>query len=411
MIIYKYLFFILLLYIGCNQKSPNQLLYDSPKLWAEPINDYLEVGVKEYPDGFDRRIGALEVFGDKLWIGYGDTRVNMGSVVPIEFRRFDEPSNKNIISTPVSAEGQGAKQRTPTDTGEERIIPFNRIDDKLWQTGYDSNNDDELWTQSIPGLERLIQGNIFVLEGNNNDPVWRKLRTIPGGEHVHDLAYFEGSIYAVGSGADHRREWDSGQIFRYLWRSGDMGKTFNTFHRVMYHDLHMGDTRYRALITVGKTLYVFGYINPIAEKGPMEGRHVTLRNGQLEELKGTIGPVVVWKTWPLNQKLALAIGNVGPGISRTFKIDASSIQELSGWADRRIIYITPSEKNGYWLVLSGTGTADETFAIHRFHESSIDTLLPVLNLGERALSSIALWHRDLYIGTADGYILKADKKQ
>ena len=61
MIIYKYLFFILLLYIGCNQKSPNQLLYDSPKLWAEPINDYSEVGVKEYPDGFDRRIGALDV--------------------------------------------------------------------------------------------------------------------------------------------------------------------------------------------------------------------------------------------------------------------------------------------------------------------------------------------------------------
>ena len=301
-------FYFLILFFGCTQFSSNSTKYKSPKLWSEPINDYLDIGQKVYPNDFDTRIGALRVYENKLWIGYGDTRVNMGSTLPIEFRRYDDPRSPQVIATPVSAINQGAKQRTPTDTGEERIIPFNHFKGQLWQAGYDSNNDDELWTQALPGPERLIQGNIFVLKADENEPVWEKRRNIPGGEHVHDLAYFSGSIYAVGSGAAHRREWEESSIHRYLWKSDDMGKTFSVFHRKRY-SMGDGDTRYRALLSIGNKLYVFGYINPSNGKIPMEGRHLIISNNEISGLEGPMKNIGVLKTWPLTDKLGLAIGN------------------------------------------------------------------------------------------------------
>ena len=403
----KFFSFTLLLF-SCAQYTPNDIKYNIPKLWSEPINDYLEIGQKKYPNDFDTRISALEVFDDFLWIGYGDTRVNMGSTTPIEFRRFNDPSLPDVVPTSVLAENQGARQRTPTDSGEERIIPFNRFNGQLWQAGYDSNNDDELWTQAIPGPERLIQGNIFVLKSDENKPVWEKRRNIPGGEHVHDLAYLDGSIYAVGSGAANRREWEESSIYRYLWRSDDMGNTFSVFHRKRY-SMGDGDTRFRALLTIGNTLYVFGYINPSDNNLPMEGRHLIVRNNKISNLDGEMEKVVVWKTWPLTQKLGLAVGNIGQGVSRTFQIDHKGSVELINWEDKRVIYVTPGEIKGLWLVLIGSGSNNETFSVYRFNEDSINKLVSVLELGEQSYSSIALWHEDLYLGSSSGQVYKSIK--
>jgi len=403
----KFFSFTLLLF-SCAQYTSNDIKYNIPNLWSEPINDYLEIGQKKYPNDFDTRISALEVFDDFLWIGYGDTRVNMGSTTPIEFRRFNDPSLPHVVSTSVLAENQGARQRTPTDTGEERIIPFNRFNGQLWQAGYDSNNDDELWTQAIPGPERLIQGNIFVLRAEKNKVVWEKRRNIPGGEHVHDLAYLDGSVYAVGSGAANRREWESSSIYRYLWRSDDMGKTFSVFHRKRY-SMGDGDTRYRALLPIGKTLYVFGYINPSDNNLPMEGRHLIVRNNKISDLNGKMDKVVVWKTWPLSVKLGLAVGNVGLGASRTFKINTKGSIELTNWSDKRVLYVTPGEIKGFWLVLIGSDTNNERFSVYRFNEASINKLVPVLELGEQSYSSIALWHEDLYLGSTSGQVYKSIK--
>ena len=403
----KYLIFTFL-FFGCDYQKTTDIIYNNPQLWDEPINDYLQVGEEKYGDDFDKRIGALSVYSGKLWIGYGDTRVNMGSTLPIEFRRYNDSKSPQISSTPVLANNQGARQRTPTDTGEERIIPFNHFKGQLWQAGYDSNNDDELWTQALPGPERLIQGNIFVLKADENEPVWEKRRNIPGGEHVHDLAYFSGSIYAVGSGAAHRREWEESSIYRYLWKSDDMGKTFSVFHRKRY-SMGDGDTRYRALLSIGNKLYVFGYINPSNDNIPMEGRHLIISNNEMSDLEGPMKNIVIWKTWPLTDKLGLAIGNVGDKVSRTFQIDKNGPIELTNWSDKRILYISPGESKGLWLVLAGNGAENENFKVYRFSEKSINNLSSVLDLGLNSFSSISLWYQDLYLGSSDGKLFKANR--
>ena len=44
----------LLFFIGCNNNSPNNIEYVLPELWSEPIEDYLDVGEKIYPNDFMR---------------------------------------------------------------------------------------------------------------------------------------------------------------------------------------------------------------------------------------------------------------------------------------------------------------------------------------------------------------------
>jgi len=172
-----------------------------------------------------------------------------------------------------------------------------------------------------------------------------------------------------------------------------------------------GDTRYRSLLPIGKTLYVFGYINPSDNKLPMEGRHLIVRNNKISNLNGEMDKIVVWKTWPLNQKLGLAVGNVGLGVSRTFQIDDASPKELTNWSDKRVMYVTPGEKKGYWLLLAVNALNNETFGVYRFNEKSINTLFQILDLGEKSFSSIALWHEDLYLGSSDGKVYKSIAKK
>jgi hypothetical protein len=141
----------------------------------------------------------------------------------------------------------------------------------------------------------------------------------------------------------------------------------------------------------------------------MEGRHLIVRNNKISDLNGKMDKVVVWKTWPLSVKLGLAVGNVGLGASRTFKINTKGSIELTNWSDKRVLYVTPGEIKGFWLVLIGSGTNNERFSVYRFNEASINKLVPVLELGEQSYSSIALWHEDLYLGSTSGQVYKSIK--
>ncbi len=379
--------------------------------WAEPIRDYLARGERSFPDGFNRAITALTVFEGRLWLGYGDATRNLGTPAPVEFRYFSRPEDPQAVAARVLAEGQGAPQRSPTDTGEEQIEPYRICLGRLWQAGVDSNDPDESWTQAKPGPVRLIEGNVFRHEEKNGEPVWRKFRSIPGGEHVHDIAQFDGALYVVGSGSDNRVEWEGGRIFRYLWKSVDEGVTFSTVHREMYPEPGKGDTRFLRLLPAGHALYAFGYVNPFVDGGPLEGRHVALRAGNIQQQTadtfGELAGLVVIRTWSLDAATGLAVARGEGRESRVFLVEEKAARELESWADLRIIDMTPDSRSEGWFVLAGHGENPETFAVHRTMRKTIDQLSPVLSLGKQPSTSITLWNGDLYIGTAEGRILRA----
>ena len=145
------------------------LAFEPPQPWAMPIADYIAFGAANFPDGFNRALTTLQVFADRLWIGYGDATANLGTRVPIEFRSFASPDEPTWTAAHVLASSQGAPQRTASDTGEEQIEPYRVCNGVLCQSGVDSNDPDELWTQA-KGPERVIEGNFFRLE----DDGWRK---------------------------------------------------------------------------------------------------------------------------------------------------------------------------------------------------------------------------------------------
>ena len=393
------------LFLGACASARAQLVFGAPEPWSEPIADYLAAGEREFPGGFQRGITTLTVFANRLWIGYGDATQNMGTRVPIELRYFANPDDNHAQAAAVLAEGAGAPQRTPTDTGEEQIEPYRVCAGTLCLAGVDSNDPDELWSQA-KREPRPIEGNVFRLEERDGAPAWRKFRSIPGGEHVHDLAELDGILYAVGSGAADRVEWEEGRVFRYLWESHDGGTSFVPLHRVQYPDLGQGDTRFRKLLAVGDTLYAFGYVNPYVDGGPLAGRHVRVRAGEVAEL-AELGELVVARTFPLDRERGLVVTRDEQGRTRTFLAREKGFAELDSWVARRVIDVAPARTPGEFLLLSGDGATSETFAVERFRIHAPERLDPVLTLSGVAPTALALWHGQLYLGTDDGRVLRA----
>ena len=79
--------------------SCSSVVEEKVSLWAKPIEDYLKLGKDNFGETFDKSISTLEVFDNMLWFGYGDTRVNMGTLAPIEFRKFESINNTNYSKT------------------------------------------------------------------------------------------------------------------------------------------------------------------------------------------------------------------------------------------------------------------------------------------------------------------------
>ena len=216
--------------------------------WSSPIEDFRLFGVNDNIEGFTQEITDLVVFDDQLWLGYGDANLNFGTKLTgigaggIQFRYFDDPDN-------ATAKGD-------LNSGEEMIEHYRLFDGGLWYAGVDSTDQDELTSRP------LIGGNFY----RHDDDGWKKFRSVPGGEHVHDTAFFDGRIFTVGSGATDRTEWEAGNIFRYLWESSDRGETFTVTHRIGHPTQGgTGDSRFVHLLPVGDTMYLFGYWSDFAQ--------------------------------------------------------------------------------------------------------------------------------------------------
>lgn len=380
--------------------------------WASPIEDYQAVGEAELPGRYDPGIHELAPHEGRLWIGYGDGDVNMGTYTPIEFRYFDAPDDSTATAATVSAL-EGAAQSVPTQSGDEVIGTYRVIDGTLWQAGLDSTNADEAWTQERTD-PRAIQGNAYTLEGT----VWTKHRSILGGEHVQDVAGWRGCTYAVGSGADLRSEFEAGEVFRYLWVSFDAGATFVTVERLAYPEAGGGDTRWVHLLPTADTLHLFGYAFDF-ENGTASPRNAGYEGGDVtEEASGDLADLFALGTMALPDGTGLVHGILVRGSPLPYvlwhvQVDGSILEvDLGGRhavdialhaATGEVMVLAapgdvyPAEETGVWdlsVLVAGTGSPDAWTEVATYQ-------------AETAARAIAFWEHALFLGTADGRVLRA----
>jgi hypothetical protein len=382
--------------------------------WAAPIEDYKAVGEMQLPGMYDPGLKELTAHEGRLWIGYGDGNYNMGTYTPIELRFFASAEDPAHAAAIVSAEGEGAPQDVPTRSGEEAIDRYRLLDGRLWQAGVDSIDADELHTQMTttpPGIE----GNCYVLDGD----VWQKHRSIVGGEHVHDFAAFGGAVYGVGSGADNRMEFEAGQIFRYLWRSDDLGATFTTVERIQHPMPGGGDTRFVHLLATADHLFLFGYEsdfmtgvasirNASYESGatttPLDMSHDLARVFGLGTLSLPDGTGLVHGVDVAAMPLVYALWHVAADGSATrIDLGGKRVLDIELYGDE-VLYLTapgdaypapdrvPAHDRS---ILVGTVAAPGALVEAATYQSPVPGL------------AIAFWEHALFLGTGDGQVLKA----
>ncbi len=383
--------------------------------WASPIEDYKAVGEVELPGDYDPSIAELMPFGGRLFIGYGDGNYNMGTYTPIEFRYFASAEDPAHAAALVDAAGEGAPQDVPTRSGEEAIDRYRVIDGALWQAGVDSIDADELWTQANtdpPGIE----GNVYVLGGD----AWRKERSIGGGEHVHDLAFFQGAAYGVGSGADVRSEFEAGQIFRYLWRTTDGAETFSTVERIQHPTPGAGDTRWVHLLPTSRRLFLFGYEsdfmtgNASIRNAAYDGGAATTPLGASDDL----ATMFAYGTLALPDGTGLVHGvDVGGGALEhaLWHVSADGAAQPVDLGGGRVVDLALNEETAEILFLTTPGVAypaelpatwDLTVLVAPVGSPSAWTEKASYS-GVAAARAIAFFGHALFLGTAEGHVLKA----
>ena len=394
-----YLVFLFFTFSCTHQKFDNTDLI----FWGNPIEDYIESATPIFTD-FEKGISSLEVFEDILFIGYGDASVNVGSEFPIEFRILKSLDQKKPDKIRVIGDGQGAAQRSKYDTGEEKIIKFAQFDNNLWQPGYDSNTQDELYTQSLPREKKLIQGNVFKLQRLDGEFVFKKNRNILGGEHVIDIDMFNNRIFAVGSGANNREEWDSGFVYRYIWESNDEGENFRTFYRNTFNTANYGDTRFRALLSSEDKLFVFGYINPKPYNSSIiPVNKIIDKNFNISDNSSILKNELIWKTFYLGNSSGLAVSDFSVETKKTFLISNKGITDLSNWRNNNVIGLAGIGKKKSVVLLE----KENISSIYTFENNDPNDLKQIISTDFLACS-IAYWKKHIVIGSCTGelYLLK-----
>jgi len=383
--------------------------------WATPIQDYVDFNNDPGWLPYDESVNELFVFGDRMWIGYGDGTYNMGGWLPIEFRYFSSPDDPEAFAAEVDGAGEGAEQETPYESGEEVIVRYRDCDGALWQAGADSTDDDELWTQANTDPP-AIEGNVFKLDGDT----WIKHRAIPGGEHVQDIGWWSGALYAVGSGADTRAEFEAGQIFRYLWRSVDDGQTFETVQRIQHPEPGAGDTRFVHIVSLADELLLFGYESDF-ESNTSYIRNAVYDGASVEELDSGD---------PLSQVFGLGSLALPDGTALLTGVDISTSTfrytiwhvaadgtgtELDGLEGFQVIdmgYYGDSEEL-LLLTYDGDAYGGDFPAEYAIKVWVADLAAPnqpaqvATHTSELPVHGIAFWGHALFLSTDDGQVLKA----
>ena len=359
------------------------LTFEDFGTWARPIEDYLEFHEADLGhDQFDRSIQALHVFGDRLYLGYGDATLNLGRTTPIEVRSFAEPE-------PDAWEAEFV-------VDEEAIGRYRGTGDVLLIPGVDATED--AWL-----------GNAY--ERGVDDGSWIKSRTLDQALHVHDaLLDDDGTRWACGSGGTPE-EYDAGAISSLVFRSADDGVTYELAWKVPNSN-PVGDARFTSLAKVDGALHAFGY----RSDGASINELIAYRDagGDEPERWDAMSAVLVDDVISLPDGRALATGvYAGSPLSFTVRLldgdDADevdafadlAVHDLFDLADGRVVTLAtdgagyPLADGPYTVEVGIWDASDETYTTLKRQDSNTRPL------------SLAFWRDSLYVGLTDGRIRQA----
>jgi len=359
------------------------LVFDEPSAWASPLVDYHEAGEAALGhDDFLRGVHALARFEDRLYLGYGDANLNLGREFPIDVRSWTDPDAPD-----------GWASEFVTD--DEQIERYRPLGDLLVIPGIDATED--AWL-----------GNAYVRpEGGD----WSKSRTLDQGVHVHDAARLDDRLYACGSGSTPE-EWDDTDIHFLLWRSDDLGETFELAGRLR-NPRRPGDSRCTVLATVGGDVYGFGYRtdSTFAIREVLAAR-LTGGAGEPEETDWGSG-LFVTDAVALDADAALLVA-VDLGTTNRWSaqlLTAAGVEEIDGFDDRSIL-AAHSLGGGRALVIDADGDAYPTPSL-----DELDLAVSVTDGASRAElttldpdampASVAWWRGAVYVGLEDGDVLRS----
>lgn len=370
-------------------KKIAELKFDVPKIWADPLEQYLADGHKETGHwNFRRAVHDLAVYQGRLYMGYGDADNNLGRVTPIACRYWADPASTKTVDEFL--------------VDEEEIQRYRIIGDELWIAGVDATED--AWL-----------GNVYYR--TPKDP-WVKHRTVPNGVHVHDVALWSGAHYAVGSGAEPDK-WKQGNVWGHLWKSVDKGKTWEIATR--HWNAEDGDARWVAMLPVKDKLYVFGYW--ITAK-----QSLSLPNGtwtgvgeppSVDGLGGShpLKAALITETWPLDDNSGVVMGRdffKSPAANGAWLITGDDVTALTAFAGMTVLDVTRHPASGEVLVLTRDSDVpdmaykDEIWNMKVWRTDDMKAFEKILDFpaGDRAVS-IAYWQGALYFGSYGGQVWRA----
>lgn len=373
------------------------LTFGEPTEWARPIEDYISKATAGLGPGIETSIQDLVAFDGALYFGYGDGSKNAGGVVPIELRAFSSPDD----ATPV----------TQLVTIEEVMSDFRVINGQLYVPGPDATDEEEKKSEPVK------LGNIYRLLDDGN---WATYRTVPGGEHVHDIRGFDGRMWAVGSGADDRTDWDTFGTSRYLWESSDDGANWQVKEKIL-HDESLGvDSRWTRLLELDSGLYLFGYQLMRSGQYPIAPRNARLvtADAEVEALAEDhlFFNLVPYEIAHLPDGSALITGaDLTPpasGVLYHVSPDGSAVNVAGrlGLAGSYSIDIYLHRGTGEVLLLvtrSEPEDEDQHVQVIAFADPGESAVVLDATLIGQSPTSVAYWEGSVYLGTSAGVILRA----
>jgi hypothetical protein len=359
--------------------------WQPPAEWRRPIDDYIEavrttMGLAL--DRFDHAVKELEVFDDRLYLGYGDWTENTGRAVGLQVRCFDDPDGEVVSEFSVE---------------EESIDYYRIIDDTLFIPGVDASED-------------ALVGNVFFKPSGGS---WTKVRSLEHNLHVIDVFGRAGALFASGGGCDDMDAYYANDDQGVIYRSDDGGLTWPIDFE--WHDgVPEAVVRYEFFAGVEGNLYLFG--------NTINATTRTLTNVPRRWDDGAWTPVSLlpsaWihRSYQLDPITAVVRGvDLGTGRFRAWRVMAAEAVRPLGRFDSgdQLPLDFFSVADGEMRVLTRDGSvypdaAEPPYTYHVWATTDLFTLEELLSFTSDArVVCLALWRGAIYLGTADGAILRS----